>query len=81
MLLYLVLLLVMPKVGERSLGQQAVASAQHATYTLGSQDRNRTLGYMLLGVGALLLASMLHISGPVVAIAILGAGYYLLTHR
>ena len=37
-----------------------------------------TLGYVLLGIGALMLASMLHISGPVMAIAIIGAGYYLL---
>jgi phage shock protein PspC (stress-responsive transcriptional regulator) len=81
LLLYVVLMLVMPKVGEPSLSQQAVAGAQQATYTLGSQDRNRTLGYVLLGVGALLLASMLHISGPMMAIAIIGAGYYLLKHR
>ena len=81
LVLYVVLMLVMPKVGEPSLGQQAVASAQQATYTLRSQDRNRTLGYLLLGFGALMLASMLHINGPVMAIAIIGAGYYLLKHR
>ncbi len=80
-LLYLVLLLVMPKVGERALGQQAVAGVQQATATLRSQDRNRTLGYVLLGVGALMFASMLHSSGPIMAIALLGAGYYLLKQR
>ena len=80
-LLYVVLLLVMPKAGERALGQQAVAGVQHATATLRSQDRNRTLGYVLLGGGALMFASMLHISGPILAIALLGAGYYLLKQR
>jgi hypothetical protein len=74
-------MLVMPKVGEPSLGRQAVVGAQQATYTLGSQDRKRTLGYVLLGVGALMRANMLHISGPVMAIAIIGAGYYLLKQR
>ena len=80
-LLYLVLLLIMPKVGERALGQQAVAGVQQAAATLRSQDRNRTLGYVLLGVGALMFASMLHSSGPIMAIALLGAGYYLLKQR
>jgi hypothetical protein len=74
-------MLVMPKVGEPSLRQQAVAGAQQATYTLESHDRNRTLGYVLLGFGALFLANMLHISGPAMAIAIIAAGYYLLKHR
>jgi phage shock protein PspC (stress-responsive transcriptional regulator) len=81
LLLYVILMLVMPKVGEPSLGQQAVAGAQQATYTLGSHDRNRTLGYVLLGFGALFLANMLHISGTAMAIAIIAAGYYLLKHR
>ncbi|HEY0734746.1 MAG TPA: PspC domain-containing protein [Herpetosiphonaceae bacterium] len=80
-LLYVILMLVMPKVGEPSLGHQAVVGAQDARTPLGTQDRNRMLGYVLLGGGALLLASILHISGPVMAIAILGAGYYLLNHR
>ena len=80
-LLYLILMLVMPKVGEPALSQQALAGVQQATYTLRSQDRNRSLGYVLLGVGALMLASMLHSSGPLLAIAILGAGYYVLKQR
>lgn len=72
-LLSLVLMLVMLKVGTRSLGQRSIASAQQATYTLGAQDRTRTLGSVLLGGGALLSATLLHISGPVVDLAILGA--------
>ena len=36
-LLYLVLLLIMPKVGERALGQQAVAGVQQATDPLRAQ--------------------------------------------
>ncbi|MBV9790521.1 MAG: PspC domain-containing protein, partial [Chloroflexi bacterium] len=74
LLIYLILMLLMPKVGEQSLGQQAIAGAQHASSRLGLQDRNRTLGYVLLGLGALMLASILDISGPVIAIATLGAG-------
>ena len=81
LLLYLVLMLVMPQVGERALGQQAIAGVQQATSTLRSQDRNRTLGYVLLGAGALMFATMLHSSGPILAIALLGAGYYLLKQR
>ena len=81
LLLYVILMLVMPKVGEPSLAHQAAAGAQHASPTFQSQDRNRTLGYVLLGLGALMLASALHITGPVMAIAILGAGYYLLKQR
>ena len=80
-LLYVVLMLVMPKVGEPSRGQQAVAGMQRATAALRLQDRNQTLGYVLLGFGALMLVSMLHMSGPVMAIATIGAGYYLLKHR
>lgn len=80
-LLYLLLMLVMPKVGAPSLGQQAVAGVQYAGSRLGLQDRNRTLGYVLLGLGALMLASMLDMSGPVIAIAILGAGFYFLKQR
>lgn len=80
-LLYLLLMLVMPKVGVPSLGQQALAGVQYAGSRLGLQDRNRTLGCVLLGLGALMLASMLDISGPVIAIAILGAGFYFLKQR
>ena len=80
-LLYLVLMLVMPHAGKRALGQQVIAGVQQATSTLRSHDRNRTLGYVLLGVGALMFASMLHSSGPLMAIALLAAGYYLLKQR
>jgi hypothetical protein len=46
-------MLVMPKVGEPSLGQQAMAGVQQETHTLRSHDRKRTLGYVLPGAGAL----------------------------
>ena len=80
-LLYVILMLLMPKVGEPSLGQQALTGAQYAGHRLGLQDRNQTLGYVLLGLGALILANMLHITGPVITIAFLGAGYYFITRR
>ncbi len=74
-------MLVRAKVGEPSLGQQAVVGAQQASCTFRPHDENRTLGYALLGFGTLMLASMVHISGPVIAIAVMGAAYYLLKHR
>jgi phage shock protein PspC (stress-responsive transcriptional regulator) len=74
-LLYLVLWLVLPQAEQPSLAAQAVAGAR--AYTMPTTDRNRTLGYVLLGVGAFLLASMLEITGPVIALLILAAGWYL----
>jgi|GEM_PF-7053841 len=75
-LLYLVLLLVMPKAGMAS-----VASTEHGGYRLPMQGNQRTLGLVLLGFGAIMLASMLDITGPVIAIAIIVAGYYLFQKR
>jgi phage shock protein C len=42
-------------------------------------DRNRTLGFVLLGVGTLMLASLIPHGGQImVALMILGGGWYLL---
>ena len=86
LLLYLALMLVMPKVATAAPAQQATGATGEGGYHLPSAqlptaDRNRTLGYVLMGVGALMLAGMLHIAGPVIAIAILAGGFYLLRHR
>jgi phage shock protein C len=81
LLLYLVLMLVMPKSTQPSVMQQAAAGLGEGGYQLPTTDRNRTLGYVLLAVGAIMLAGMLHITGPVIAVAIIGAGYYLLRKR
>ncbi len=80
-LLYLLLLVFMPKTGGTTAPQQAVAGFEQGTNTLFTQDRNRTLGYALIGVGAFMLAGMLHLAGPVMALMIAGAGLYLLRKR
>ena len=79
--LYLILFFVMPKAGEPSAMQQTVAGVQGAAYSLRSSGRDQTLGFVLLGLGALMLAGMLDITGPVIALAILGAGIYLMRKR
>lgn len=78
--LYLVLLFVMPKTGQVAV-QPAAATGGSAEYHLAGADRNHTLGLVLLGFGTLIIASMLHITGPVIALALVGAGYYLLRKR
>lgn len=80
MLLYVVLLEVMPKIGERSLGQPAVTGAHMERIHSG---RRIGVGHWVscCWVVALLLATLLPLSEPVVAIAILLAGSYLHKHR
>lgn len=78
LLLYIVLMLLMPKSDPSPTVHQPVAGTPHAEYRLPSTDRNRTLGYALLGVGTIMLASTLHISGPLIALMLAGAGFYLL---
>lgn len=78
LLLYLVLMLVLPKAGQPSLAQQTVARVQQNQYHLPSSSRNSTLGYVLLGVGAIMLAGMLDPAGPIIALLIIGNGWYLL---
>ncbi|GAC1385022.1 MAG: PspC domain-containing protein [Herpetosiphon sp.] len=43
--------------------------------------RNQQLGYVLLAVGGLMLASFADLAGPFIAVSILGTGYYLLRKR
>ncbi len=78
LLLYIVLMLLMPKSEPSPTLQQPVAGSSHAEYRLPSAHRNRTLGYALIGVGTLMLAGTLHISGPLIALMLAGAGFYLL---
>ncbi len=78
LLLYIVLMLVLPKAGQPSVLQQTVARIPHSAYQEPSARRNQTLGYVLLGVGAIMLASMLHLPGPVLALLVLAGGWYLL---
>jgi phage shock protein PspC (stress-responsive transcriptional regulator) len=80
-LLYLALLFIMPKADATTLPRQAVAGFEHNAHSLFTHDRNRTLGYALLGLGVFMLAGMLHIAGPVMALLIAGAGWYLLRRQ
>ncbi len=68
LLLYIVLLLLMPKAEQSSGVHQAVVDGPQVGYRLPGIDRNRTLGYALLGVETIILASTLHISGPLIAL-------------
>ncbi len=77
LLLYVVLLLLMPKATQPFTVQEPVAGGQ-AQYRFPNTDRNHVLGYALLGVGTIMLASMLNISGPMIAVLLAGAGLYLL---
>ncbi|MBA3944074.1 MAG: PspC domain-containing protein [Herpetosiphonaceae bacterium] len=43
-------------------------------------SRNQKAGMALMGLGALMLASMLHIAAPLIAIAFVATGWYLLKH-
>ena len=55
------------------------STAGHLHVPVAGSESNT--GYVLLGCGALMLASVLQMSGPVLTIAIIGAGYYLLKQR
>ena len=77
LLLYLALWLIMPA-GEVAMAQPSAGAVHPAMYTAQSGNRNRTIAYALLAVGALLLASALHITGPVLALLLIGGGWFLL---
>ncbi|PLS79505.1 MAG: hypothetical protein CYG59_12775 [Chloroflexi bacterium] len=78
LLLYLLLLLVLPKAGQPSVAQHAMNSVQQSSYHLPSSNRNQTLGYILLGIGTIMLIGMLNIPGPLIALLVIGGGWYLL---
>ncbi len=79
LLLYAVLALIMPAADRVTEAQPAMAvEARH--FTLAAPDRNRTLGYLLAGAGAIMLAGMFHLA-PELAVLLLSGGWYLLRHR
>ncbi len=57
------------------------APATSGEATLVAQDHHHTLAYVLLGLGTLMLAGALHIHGPLFALLLVGAGWYLLRTR
>ena len=78
-LLYLLLMLVLPKADAVSMTE--AAGVEGGTYMAPRTDGNRVLGYLLLGVGAVMLASILHIHLPIMALGLIAAGWYLLRRR
>ena len=81
LLLYLVLWLIMPRADAVTSVQPLAAGTQPGAFTAPAADRTQTLGYLLVGAGVLLLGSVLHLMVPVMALALLGGGWYLLRHR
>jgi phage shock protein C len=74
----------------QTFGQQATQQVQSAFHMprfdpqtgqplpVNSERRNRTLGYVLLGLGLLMLASIFDAAPLVIALLVLGGGFYLL---
>lgn len=79
--LYLVLWLVMPRTDSPSLAQQAVSGRHFSSFSMPSHNRDRVLGFGLLGFGGLMLASIFHLTGPVFALLVIAAGWYVLNRR
>lgn len=78
-LIYLVLMLVLPKADASSLSE--LSGYETGTYATPRTDGNRMLGYLLMGLGGVLLLSVMHIPTPLMALAIIGAGWYFLRKR
>ena len=81
LLLYLVLCLIMPRADAVTGAQSVAAGTEQGAFSAPTVDRNRTLGYLLVGAGVLMLVSMVHLSVPVMALMLVGGGWYLLRHR
>lgn len=78
-LIYIALWLVMPEPGQQSVFDQL------RTRVLGSAGtptgNSWKLGAVLVVLGGLMLADMLHITGPVIAVGLIIGGWYLLRGR
>lgn len=77
LLLYGALWLGMPEPGGRSAFDRLRERVGVGT----GSGNNNVLGYILVGLGAFMLADMLDIAGPVLAIAFILGGWYLLRNR
>ncbi|MBA3945247.1 MAG: PspC domain-containing protein [Herpetosiphonaceae bacterium] len=53
-------------------------TGQPLAQPMSTVGRNQKLGVILLGLGAVMLASFVHLSGPVLALMLLATGVYLL---
>ena len=78
-----------PNLGNRrALERAAVFIVLHArtdqvssSFSIPSHNRDRVLGFGLLGFGGLMLASIFHLTGPVFALLVIAAGWYVLNRR
>jgi len=77
LLLYGALWLGMPEPGGRSAFDRLREQVGGGT----GSGNNNVLGIILVGLGALMLADMLNIVGPVMAVAFILGGWYLLRNR
>lgn len=78
-LIYFVLMLVLPKAD--ALPYAGTGGAEGGAYITPRTDGNRTMGYLLMGLGAVLLLSVVHIPIPLLALSAIGAGWYFLRNR
>lgn len=81
LLLYLILWVALPQAGALTTTQPVGFGGEAGVSTGPLSGPNRLLGLLLLGLGALMIASMLHLSGPIIAVLLLGTGWYLLRRR
>src|SRR4051794_5882770 len=70
-LLYIVLMLVLPKANAFSVAE--ATGFETGSYMTPRTDGHRMLGYLLMGLGAILMLSVVHIPTPLMALAIIGA--------
>jgi phage shock protein PspC (stress-responsive transcriptional regulator) len=80
-LLYLIMLVVMRQSGSVAVSPSGGSFSEGGPYASSSTGGNRLLGYVLLGIGALVLANMLNLTGPMIAVLLLAAGWHLIRSR
>lgn len=81
LVLYLALMVIMPKADAITSTPFVGANSEGGSYAAPALTSNRTLGYALVGIGAVILASTLHITGPVLAVLLCVGGWHLLRQR
>ena len=79
LLLYAALWIIMPKSDGTTVTPYTSSSTGAAA--VSGFDRDRMLGFGAIALGTLILSSMFHITGPVIAVLLLAGGWYFLRHR
>ena len=57
------------------------SGVEGGSYLTPRTDGNRMLGYVLMGLGAVLMLSIIDIPAPILALSAIGAGWYFLRNR